>query len=106
MSKGVAFSERQVEQLTEILDHQRQLLAAELKVYVDQRFIEERATTRTMIQAELADIKDRLERVETRLKQLFETEDEDVRAISRRLTRVKAQVTALERSIAKLQLAD
>ncbi len=88
MTDGIAFSDRQVEQLTELLHSQRESTVHELKEYVEQRFVEERqyidakfadqdqrldakfATERSyfrqMIREELADIRERLDKLDAR----------------------------------------
>ncbi len=86
------------------------------RAYMDERFTQqqtwleakfegERAYYAQLLRQELSGITTRLDRLETKINQVFATEDEDIRAVSRRLKTLKAQVNALERHVEALQAA-
>ena len=98
MSNDVAFSDRQVNQLTELLHSQRESIVSEVKEYVDQRFIEERSVTKQIIHEELRSIRDQLEKLEVRL-------NNDSGAALDEIAALKQRLSILEAKFAKLKTA-
>lgn len=119
MSNGIAFSDRQVEQLTELLHAQREStvdelkayvgqrldetttelksgLTSELKAYIDQRFIDERSVIKQIVQAELREIRTLLEKLETRVENDAKDTLLEVEALKRRLVLAEADIIALK----------
>ncbi|MBI2589668.1 hypothetical protein HYW32_01425 [Candidatus Berkelbacteria bacterium] len=113
MAKNIAFSDHQVEQLTELLFSQHEATVNELKTYVDQRFLEEREITKQLmdqrfleersyyqqlIREELADIRFALEKLDRR------TDNAEKDALTE-IDELKKRLVRAEREIAKLKLA-
>ncbi len=122
MKNDIAFSDRQVEQLAELFETQRQATLRDVEKLLDvrftkergvtqammndrfieerevtrammnDRFIEERSTIRTIIQTELADFRDRLEQLEHR-------QDSDIKSAFIEIDTVKDRLVLVETKV-------
>lgn len=90
IKKEQGFSDKQIDQLTGLFDHQRKSIVGELREYVDQRFIEERSVTRQIIQLELQDIRSLLDKIELKI-------ENDTKAALDEIENLKKRVAALEK---------
>lgn len=75
------------------------------QTWLEAKFEEERAYYTQLIRQELTGLNDGIDRLETKINQVFTAEGEDIQAVTRRLNRLRAQFRALEADVAKLQSA-